>query len=185
MAKRNSLYSPIVILASALVLTPAALAQQGDGALTPTPSTGTGPEFTENAPFSATLWREGDPGERLMLTGRVIDVNGGPITGAVVHIWQADGGGSYHPDAYRGKVSTDETGNYAFRTAVPGNQWGVAHIHMQVTHDGFDTVSTRVEFKGDPALSQWSSDHAIVLEETNLDDFVVFVGEFDVVMTAR
>ena len=168
-----------------MFLAPAAGAQTGTGPMTPTPSTGTGPEFIEDVPFTATLWRDGDPGDRLMLRGHVLDVNGSPIAGAVVNIWQADGAGSYHADAYRGKVSTDETGQYAFRTAVPASYYGVRHIHMQVTHEAFETLDTRVEFKDDPALEGQSRDHAIVLEETRVQDFPVYVGDYDVVMTAR
>ena len=153
--------------------------------LSPTPSTGTGPEFDPEAPYRTTFWREGDPGERLVLTGRVLDTRGKPIGGAVVDVWQADGAGHYHPDAYRGKVKTDTMGKYVVRTAVPGNTFGAKHIHMMVAHDNHGSVSTRVVFKGDPNLSDWDRDAAIVLEETRVKDDVVYVGTFDVVMPGQ
>ncbi|MDJ0957928.1 MAG: hypothetical protein QNI91_13755 [Arenicellales bacterium] len=153
--------------------------------LSPTPSTGAGPEYDAEAPYRTTFWREGDPGERLVLSGRVLDTGGKPLVGAVVDVWQADGAGHYHPDAYRGKLTTDSAGKYIVRTAVPGNTFGAKHIHMMVAHDNHATVTTRVVFKGDPNLSEWDRGAAIVLEETRVKDEIVYVGTFDVVMPGR
>ena len=153
--------------------------------LSPTPSTGAGPEYDSSAPYRTTFWREGDPGERLVLSGRVLNTSGKPVAGAIVDVWQADGSGHYHPDAYRGKLTTDTAGKYIVRTAVPGNSFGAKHIHMMVAHDSYGTVTTRVVFKGDPNLSEWDRDVAIVLEETRVKDDIVFVGTFDVVMPGR
>ena len=153
--------------------------------LSPTPSTGAGPEFDSEAPYRTTFWREGDPGDRLVLTGRVLDTRGKPITGAVVDVWQADGAGHYHPDAYRGKLTTDEAGKYVVRTAVPGNTFGAKHIHMMVAHGNHGSVATRVLFPGEPNLSEWDRETAIVLEETRVKEDIVYVGTFDVVMPGQ
>ena len=178
---------PRVVRPFALVLciaVSAALAQAlaQTGGLSPTPSTGAGPEFLPDAPYTATFWRDGDPGERLMLSGRIMDTSGRPVAGAVVDLWQADGAGNYHDDAYRGRLVTDEGGRYAVRTVVPASYYRARHIHMMVSHDSHGTVTTRVEFKGDPALEGRDDSHAIVLEETHVEDDVVYVGTFDVVL---
>ncbi|MCZ7597873.1 MAG: hypothetical protein M5U09_09265 [Gammaproteobacteria bacterium] len=146
------------------------------------PPTGAGPEFLSDAPYTATFWREGDPGERLMLSGRIMDTSGRPVAGAVVELWQADGAGNYHDNAYRGRLVTDEGGRYAVRTVVPASYYRAKHIHMMVSHDSHGTVTTRVEFKGDPALEGRDDSHAVVLEETRVQDDVVYVGTFDVVL---
>jgi len=170
-------------VSSLLLLAATAAGQTRPG--TATPSTGAGPHYMPDAPYRATFWRDGDPGERLVLRGRVVDTTGRPLTGAVVDVWQADGAGQYHPDAYRGRVRTDGSGQYAFRTALPGNSFGAKHIHMIVTHESHGSVTTRIVFKGDPNLQEWDRGTAIVLEETKVKGDLVHVGNFDVVLQPR
>jgi len=182
MVGHRSFFCIATALGLALAVYSASGQSERGGTIAPTPSTGAGPEFMPDAPYLATLWRDGDPGERLMLTGRVLDTTGKPIAGAEVDVWQADGAGDYHPDAYRGRIKTDAAGKYAVRTAVPGNRFSAKHIHMIVNHDSHGSVTTRILFKGDPNLSEWERGSAIVLEETRVKDQVVFVGTYDVVM---
>lgn len=84
------------------------------------------------------------------VSGRILDVNGRPLAGAEVEIWQADAGGRYHdprdthagpgPDedfqGY-GKVLTGDAGRYRFLTirpvAYPGR---TPHIHFAVSGRG-------------------------------------------------
>lgn len=65
-------------------------------------------------------------GERVTLTGRVLDGDGQPIPDAMLEIWQADAAGRY-ADAARndgfigfGRGSTSVEGVYEFRTIRPG-----------------------------------------------------------------
>jgi len=84
------------------------------------------------------------------VSGRILDVNGRPLAGAEVEIWQADVNGRYHdprdthagPGADEdfqgyGKVLTDEAGRYRFLTirpvAYPGR---TPHIHFAVSGRG-------------------------------------------------
>jgi protocatechuate 3,4-dioxygenase alpha subunit len=70
-------------------------------------------------------------GERIVITGRVIDGGGSPLTDALVEIWQADAAGLYNsPQEKRGKADpdftgwgrqpTDASGVYRFETVKPG-----------------------------------------------------------------
>ena len=148
----------------------------------PTRSTGAGPEYRDTALSSARLWQDGDPGERLHLRGRVVSVGGEPVDGAQLIMWQADGGGSYHPERYRTRLYTAENGEFRLTTAVPGQYYGLAHIHVMVSHPNFQPLTTRVLFKGDPYLGEADDDLAIMLEEVRKDDATVMVGSVQFVL---
>ncbi|MGH9807643.1 MAG: protocatechuate 3,4-dioxygenase subunit beta, partial [Terriglobia bacterium] len=75
----------------------------------------------------------GEPlGERIIVTGRVLDDGGGPIPHTLVEIWQANAAGRYfhQKDDHHapldlnftgaGRVLTDESGCYKFVTVKPG-----------------------------------------------------------------
>ncbi|HEY6742056.1 MAG TPA: protocatechuate 3,4-dioxygenase subunit beta, partial [Lapillicoccus sp.] len=80
-----------------------------------------------------TIQDGGEPlGERIVVTGRVVDGAGHPVAGQLVEIWQANAGGRYahqrdqHPAALDphftgvGRCLTDDHGTYAFTTIKPG-----------------------------------------------------------------
>jgi protocatechuate 3,4-dioxygenase beta subunit len=84
-------------------------------------------------------------GDILHFAGRVLDVNGRPIAGARVEIWQCDARGIYlHPGDGRsasrdagfqgfGHAPADGAGRFAFRTIVPVPYPGrTPHIHVKV-----------------------------------------------------
>ena len=110
-------------------------------------------------------------GERIIVTGRVLDDNGRPIPHTLVEIWQANSAGRYihqrdqHPaplDANftgAGRAVTDAEGRYRFVTIKPGaypwlnhpNAWRPAHIHFSVFGASFITrLVTQMYFPGDP-----------------------------------
>ena len=93
----------------------------------PTPSQTVGPFFAREL-----LWKDGGVvlfpgrGERITLTGQVLDGNGTPIYDALFETWQADPAGRFpagddgaRPYGY-GRVSTDTEGRYAIETVMPG-----------------------------------------------------------------
>ncbi len=97
----------------------------------PTPSQTVGPFFAREL-----LWKDGATvlfpgrGERITLTGRVLDGNQAPIYDALFETWQADPAGrapsgddSSRPYGY-GRVSTDIEGRYAIETLMPGSYTG-------------------------------------------------------------
>lgn len=112
-------------------------------------------------------------GERIIVAGRVADENGRPVPGAMVEVWQANASGRYHhardqhdapldPNFLgRGRVFTDDDGNYRFTTVKPGaypwrnhwNAWRPIHIHFGLHGPGFaQRLVTQMYFPGDPLL---------------------------------
>ena len=134
-------------------------------------------------PTTLNLWRPGDPGQPVRISGWVRSTNGEPVAGATVYIRQADGTGTYTP-AYQGTLKTGKDGSYRFSTVVPGQYYGVKHIHIGAVHDGYEYFETEILFKGDPNLDpQSDSKLAIHLEEATVNDKTVLFGRFD--MTLR
>jgi protocatechuate 3,4-dioxygenase beta subunit len=127
-------------------------------------------------PEDADLTRqhEGEPlGERIILTGRVLDGDGEPVRDTLVEVWQANAAGRYADPADdhqapldpnftgAGRCRTDSEGHYRFVTIKPGaypwqnheNAWRPAHVHFSVfgPHLGSRLV-TQMYFPGDPLM---------------------------------
>lgn len=134
-------------------------------------------------PTTLNLWRPGDPGQPIRISGWVRSTSGKPIPGATIFIRQADGTGVYTPD-YQASLKTDKDGSYRFSTVLPGQYYGVKHIHIGAVHDGYEYLETEIVFKGDPNLDPESAkERAIHLEEATVKDKTVLFGRFD--MTLR
>jgi len=127
--------------------------------LQPTEETDIGIYHIPGAPETQNLWRDGDPGERLLLRGRILNSNGTPIPDAQVELWHADGDGQVHEDRYRTLLRSKANGGFAVRTALPGyipgapGVWGARHIHVVVTHPNYQQLISLIFFKGDPNLA--------------------------------
>jgi len=117
------------------------------------------------------LTRDGPVGERITVSGRLIDSDGRPIPDQLIEIWQANAAGRYqHRADYwpapldpgfhgGGRTVTDSQGRYEFVTIKPGpypwgnhyNAWRPAHIHFSVMGRVFDErLVTQMYFPGDP-----------------------------------
>jgi protocatechuate 3,4-dioxygenase beta subunit len=152
----------------------------------PTLSELTGPVYGEESlrPGDDDLTRQhdGEPlGERIILSGRVLDEDGRPVPHTLIEIWQANAAGRYVHDADQhpapldpnftgaGRVVTDAHGSYRFTTIKPGaypwrnhpNAWRPAHIHFSLFGPSFLTrLVTQMYFPGDPLLPydpMWNS----------------------------
>ena len=119
-----------------------------------------------------TLQHAGEPlGERMTVSGRLLDSWGRPLHNQLIEIWQANAAGRYihqrdqHPAPLdpnftgAGRVITDEAGRYRFTTIKPGpypwknhvNAWRPAHIHFSVFGQSFtQRIVTQMYFPGDP-----------------------------------
>jgi len=81
-----------------------------------------------------------EPGERLVVTGRVIsDPKGEPLAGVTVYVYHADANGLYNlagherePPRLCGILRTHKAGEYRIRTIMPGGYDGPPHIHFEV-----------------------------------------------------
>jgi len=117
---------------------------------------------------------KGEPlGERIVVSGRVVDEDGRPVRRSMIEIWQANAAGRYvhekdqHPAPLdpnfvgAGRVETGDDGTYRLTTIKPGaypwanhdNAWRPAHIHFSLFGPGFGTrLVTQMYFPGDPLL---------------------------------
>jgi protocatechuate 3,4-dioxygenase, beta subunit len=135
-----------------------------------------GPERVTAADADLTTRRAGEPlGERIIVTGRVLDSDGRPVTSTLIEIWQANAAGRYahgiddHPAPLdpnfdgAGRCLTDADGWYRFVTIKPGaypwknhlNAWRPAHIHFSLLGRAFtQRLVTQMYFPGDPLFAQ-------------------------------
>lgn len=123
-----------------------------------------------------TRQHEGEPlGERIIVTGRVLDRDGRPVRDSLIELWQANAAGRYthagdrHPAPLdpnfsgAGRCVTDSEGRYRFVTVKPGaypwgnhaNAWRPAHIHFSLFGRSFRSrLVTQMYFPGDPLFYQ-------------------------------
>ena len=84
---------------------------------------------------------------------------------------------------HQGQLKTAEDGSYRFSTVLPGQYYGIKHIHIGAAHDGYEYLETRILFKGDPNLDPESTEKlAIHLEEATVNDATVLFGRFDMIL---
>lgn len=119
-------------------------------------------------------------GELVLVKGTVKDLQGNPIAGATLDIWQTAPNGLYSsqdPDQdtydFHALFTSDEDGNYRFTTAKPvsytvptdgpvgdllkatgRHPWRPSHLHYIVKATGFRTLVTEVFPNDDPYLDQ-------------------------------
>ena len=117
---------------------------------------------------------DGEPqGQRIIVTGRVLESGGRPVPDTLIEIWQTNAAGRYrhwrehHPAPLDpnfdglGRAITDSAGRYRFITIQPSaypwgnhyNAWRPAHIHFSLFGRAFtQRLVTQMYFPGDPLL---------------------------------
>ena len=105
----------------------------------------------------------GEPGERLLFSGRVLDYQGNPLSKAAVVAYHADRSGLYNPPRSATRVPrlravaiTDEGGRFAFSTIRPGaypDRSEPAHIHVTVSAPAHHVRHLAYWFDGDPLIT--------------------------------
>ena len=146
--------------------------------LDPSLSELTGPVFGRYAlhPGDADMTRNAGTGaealgQRIIVTGRLLEEEGRPIPGALIELWQANAAGRYfHKRDQRaapldpnfvgaGRCTTNAQGEYRFESIHPGaypwrnhpNAWRPSHIHFSVFGSAFvSRLVTQMYFPGDP-----------------------------------
>jgi len=132
-----------------------------------------GPFWRNNSPVckpGESIARDPGGGDPLTVTGRVKDLAGKPVAGAIVDVWQASPVGLYEnqdeqqPDHnLRGRFQSDGEGRFHFRTVRPKgypipvdgpcgelvraqhrHPYRPAHLHFMLTKDGYKTLVTQV-----------------------------------------
>lgn len=112
-------------------------------------------------------------GQRIVVSGRVLDEQARAVPNTVMEIWQANAAGRYihgkdNWDAPidpnftgAGLVITDAEGRYSYTTIRPGaypwgnhkNAWRPAHIHLSLLGSAFATrLVTQLYFPDDPLI---------------------------------
>ncbi len=140
-----------------------------------------GPFWRNNSPVckpGESIARDPGGGEPLAVTGRVKGLDGKPVAGAIVDVWQASPVGLYEnqdenqPDHnLRGRFETDAEGRFHLRTVRPKgypipmdgpcgelvraqhrHPYRPAHLHFMITRDGYQTLVTQVFADDDPTI---------------------------------
>lgn len=114
-----------------------------------------------DAPWSARMTPDGEPGEPLVVEGTVRGAGGKPLAGVSVFAYQTGADGIYGPNGnsdprLRVSLRTDKRGRYRFETVRPGSYPGTrvpAHIHFHVTPPGGSERVSEVVFEGDPFVT--------------------------------
>ena len=141
-----------------------------DGAATP--ATVLGPFFipgSPSMPYGGDM-SDGLPGTPLYITGKVVGVDGEPVAGAVLDVWQADEEGLYEAQIadidearLRATYTTREDGGYCVRTIAPKgysipmdgpvgdligrteiSHFRPAHVHFLIDADGYERLITHL-----------------------------------------
>lgn len=167
-----------------------------DGA---TESTVFGPFHRLNAPEMAAggnIASRDTTGTPTLVSGRVLDLDGQPIEGALLDVWQTQSSGLYDSQDeslggelhMRGRFHTDAEGRYLIRTVLPVNYpipsdgpvgkmlratgrhpWRPAHIHFVVSADEYDPVTTHIFDRRDEYLG---GDAVFAVKDSLICDFV-------------
>ena len=125
-------------------------------------------------PNDADLTRHGQSaplGEKIVVTGHVLDEDGRPVRNCLLEVWQCNAAGRYwhkkdqhdaplDPNFHGlGKMLTDEQGRYRFITIKPGpypwgnhdKAWRPAHIHFSMFGSVYaQRLVTQMYFPSDP-----------------------------------
>jgi protocatechuate 3,4-dioxygenase beta subunit len=139
-------------------------------------------------------------GRPCVVSGQVRSLDGRPLAGAKVDVWQADDHGFYDvqqpgaqpPGNGRGLFTCDDDGRYWFRTVTPSpypipadgpvgglleatgrHPYRPAHIHLIVAADGHQPVTTHVFVAGGPYLDSdavFAVKRSLVRDFTEVDD---------------
>jgi len=131
-------------------------------------------ELMGGAMADMTRQHKGEPlGQRIIVTGRVLDENEKPVPNTVIEIWQANAAGRYiharddwpaplDPNfTGAGRVVSNGSGHYRYVTVRPGaypwgnhhNAWRPSHIHLSLLGPAFATrLVTQMYFPDDPLV---------------------------------
>ena len=201
-----------ILLSDTLGLSMLTVAMNNDKPAGCTEATVFGPFHVEGAPHfeHGADVANGAAGEACIVQGRVLGLNGEPVAGAVVEVWQADAEGNYdvqYPELEqhqaRGVLASGADGRFDFRTivaeaypipvdgpvgdmlrATKRHPWRPAHLHFMISAPGYEKLVTHVFRSGDPYLD---SDAVFGVRQSLVADWVlqpdgVYRLDFDFVL---
>lgn len=164
-----------------------------------------GPFFVENAPVveNGADISNGAQGTPCYVSGRVVGLDGAPVPGALLNVWQSDEEGFYdvqqsvadaaHEHRARAQLRTDAQGRFHFRSilaheyAIPHDgpvgamleslgrhPWRPAHLHFMIEAPGYERLITHVFRAGGRYLE---SDAVFGVRPTLIADWVRHEGD--------
>ena len=162
-----------------------------------------GPFYVAGSPdrdYGASIAVGDQPGDPVVVQGRVIDLTGAPVPGAVLDIWQTAANGLYavqdreqDPENLRGRFAAGIDGGYQFRTVQPvpyqvphdgpvgrlleatgRHPWRPGHIHIMASAPGYETLITHI-FDADSDYLE--SDAVFAVRHSLIVKFVEANGE--------
>lgn len=198
----NSANNEVVLAADVLGASTLIDIMNNDGGKGETMSALLGPFYRGGAPDCEAgddIARSAQAGDPLFFSGRVMDLDGTPIAGASVDVWQASPVGFYeNQDAtqddfnLRGKFISDAEGRYSFRSVKPSGYpvptdgpvgdllraqerrpFRPAHVHFIVSAPGHKTLITQVFSDSHKALVE---DVVFGAKEAIIGDFISHTG---------
>jgi protocatechuate 3,4-dioxygenase beta subunit len=121
-------------------------------------------EAPANAPSTGRLAPQAEPGDRLTVTGTIVDAAGNPVSGASLYVYQTDREGYYGvkpaSDSNNPRLKlflrSDAKGAWSFETIKPGSYPGSrnpGHIHFEVSAPGRANRFFEIVFEGDPFIT--------------------------------
>ena len=170
-----------------------------------TESTVLGPFFVEGAPemaLGANIAKPGTPGEPCVVRGSVAGLDGKPIAGALLDVWEAGGDGFYDVQKAEGtnlraRFRSDRDGRFWFRCVKPQSYpvphdgpvgrmlvatgrhpMRPGHLHFKIAAPGCDTLVTHLFVRGDEYLD---SDAVFGVKDSLVVDFAKNAsGEYEI-----
>jgi len=160
-----------------------------------------GPYYFENAPIRNIIAHQDEPGQRLFISGRIMQDNCEyPISGSMIEVWHPNDAGCYsivedcntgNPENdyfnLRGKFFSDVNGYYYFESILPGH-YGTRprHVHIKITTPNGEVLITQLYFENDPfcetdPFCQSAEDRIISLQEIDL----ALYGEMEFIMNSN
>jgi protocatechuate 3,4-dioxygenase beta subunit len=121
-------------------------------------------EAPGSAPAAGRVAPQGEPGQRLTVSGVVVGADGAPISGASLYIYQTDHEGYYGVKPASDNrnprlklfLRSDAKGSWSFETIKPGSypdSRAPAHIHFEVSAPGRAAKVFEIVFEGDPFVT--------------------------------
>ena len=204
-----------ILLSDTLGLSMLTVAMNNDKPAGCTEATVFGPFYVEGAPqfdLGADV-ANGAAGVPCLVRGTVRGLDGQPVAGAEIHVWQADAEGKYdvqrdeleEPQA-RGVLHADGKGRYHFRSilaeaypipddgpvgemlrATKRHPWRPAHLHFMIQAPGYETLITHVFRNGDAYLD---SDAVFGVRQSLIADWLEqpdgsYLVEYDFVLAPQ
>jgi hydroxyquinol 1,2-dioxygenase len=175
-------HNEVVLIAGSLgVSSLVCLQNNGAGGVHETTANLMGPFWRAGSPQGengSSIVRSPTPGDPIFVTGSVTGLDGRPVPGAEVDVWNASGEGLYENQDprqadmnLRGKFVTDVGGRFSFRTVKPAgypipvsgpagdllraqgrHNMRPAHIHFLISKPGYKTQFSQVYSNDDPNL---------------------------------